>query len=300
MPELPEVEIVKQGLNQLTLNKRILGGEVLLERTLAHPISVADFLRGLEGKAIAQWHRQGKYLLAQLYKWGKKNSKLQEYENEDGWLGVHLRMTGQLLWVNPEESLHKHTRVRLFFGHNSSGDKDSSNYELRFVDQRTFGKMWGVPPGKEISKVITGLQQLGLEPFSPEFSPKYLNKKLYKRHRPIKTALLDQTTIAGLGNIYADEALFLSGIRPTTICKDLTEKQIEQLHLAILKVLQTAINAGGTTFSNFLNVNGVNGNYGGVAWVYSRAGQPCRICNTPLEKIKLAGRSTHFCPQCQK
>ncbi|MCL2931044.1 MAG: DNA-formamidopyrimidine glycosylase [Trichodesmium sp. MAG_R03] len=300
MPELPEVEIVKRGLNQLTLNKKILGGEVLLERTVAHPISVTDFLRGLEGKAIAQWYRQGKYLLAQLYKWGKKKPTLQAKKNQDGWLGVHLRMTGQLLWVNPEESLHKHTRVRLFFEHQSLEGKVSSTHELRFVDQRTFGQIWGVPPAIEISHIITGLKQLGIEPFSPEFCPNYLNKKLYKRNRTIKTALLDQTTIAGLGNIYADEALFLSGIRPTTICKDLTEKQIEQLYLAILKVLQTAIDSGGTTFNNFLNVKGVNGNYGGIAWVYNRAGQSCRICHTSLEKIKLAGRSTHFCPQCQK
>ena len=300
MPELPEVEIVKRGLNQLTLNKRILGGEVLLERTVAYPIYITDFLRGLEGKAIAQWYRQGKYLLAQLYKWGNKNPKTQAKQNQDGWLGVHLRMTGQLLWVNPEDSLHKHTRVRLFFDHQSSKGEGSSTHELRFVDQRTFGQIWRVPPATEISHIITGLKQLGIEPFSPEFCPNYLNKKLYKRNRPIKTALLDQTTIAGLGNIYADEALFLSGIRPITICKDLTENQIEQLHLAILKVLQTAIDAGGTTFSNFLNVKGFNGNYGGVAWVYNRAGQPCRICHTSLEKIKLAGRSTHFCPQCQK
>ena len=117
MPELPEVGIVKQGLNQLTLNKEILGGEVLLERTVVHPVFVGDFLDGLQGKAIAQWHRRGKYLLAQLYKWDKKNPKPQAKENQDGWLGVHLRMTGQLLWVNPEESLQKHTRVRLFFGH---------------------------------------------------------------------------------------------------------------------------------------------------------------------------------------
>ncbi|NES90714.1 MULTISPECIES: DNA-formamidopyrimidine glycosylase [Okeania] len=301
MPELPEVEIVKRGLNQLTLNKKIVGGEVLLERTVAHPISVGDFLGGLQGKAIAGWHRRGKYLLAQLYKWDTKILKLTQLkENQDGWLGVHLRMTGQLLWVKPEESLHKHTRVRIFFGDRSSGSEGHPTHELRFVDQRTFGQMWRVPPATEISHIITGLKKLGPEPFSPEFCPEYLTKKFDKRHRAIKTALLDQTTIAGLGNIYADEALFLSGIRPTTLCKDLTETQIEQLHLAILKVLQNSIDAGGTTFSNFLNVKGVNGNYGGVAWVYNRAGQPCRICDTSLEKIKLAGRSTHFCPQCQE
>ncbi len=309
MPELPEVEIVKQGLNQLTLDQQILGGEVLLERTVAHPIFVADFLTGLQGTAIAKWHRRGKYLLAQLYKWGQERPKLTEaQQNQDGWLGVHLRMTGQLLWIKPEETLHKHTRVRLFFS-NQPAQRNTltkeqlcdrhPTHELRFVDQRTFGQMWIVPPTIEISKIITGLQQIGPEPFSPEFSLDYLSKHLYKRHRAIKTALLDQTTIAGLGNIYADEALFLSGIKPTTLCKDLTQTHIEKLHLAIIKVLQTSIAAGGTTFSNFLNVKGVNGNYGGVAWVYNRSGEPCRICHTSLERIKIAGRSSHFCPQCQ-
>ncbi|MDJ0553744.1 MAG: DNA-formamidopyrimidine glycosylase [Microcoleaceae cyanobacterium MO_207.B10] len=300
MPELPEVEIVKRGLNQLTLDQKILGGEVLLERTVAYPVSMSDFWGGVEEMAIAQWHRRGKYLLGQLYKWETQTPDItQTYQNEYGWLGVHLRMTGQLLWVNSDETLHKHTRVRLFFSSKDALGDRSKTKELRFVDQRTFGQMWWVPPKTEISQIITGLKQLGPEPFSPEFSLEYLTKKLQKRHKPIKTALLDQTNIAGLGNIYADEALFLSGIKPTTLCKDLTETQIEQLHPAIIKVLQTSIEAGGTTFSNFLNVKGVNGNYGGVAWVYNRVGQPCRICDTSIEKIKLAGRSTHFCPQCQ-
>ena len=167
MPELPEVEIIKRGLNQLTLNKQILGGEVLLERTVAHPISVDDFLGGLQGKAIAGWHRRGKYLLAQLYKWHQDASELSLVKpEEDGWLGVHLRMTGQLLWVNQEEELHKHTRVRLFFGHKSTDKEKNFTHELRFVDQRTFGKMWGVEPATEISHVITGLKQLGPEPFT--------------------------------------------------------------------------------------------------------------------------------------
>ena len=300
MPELPEVEIVKRGLNQLTLNQEILGGEVLLKRTVAHPISIVDFGDGLKGKAIAQWHRRGKYLLAQLYKWGEKVPEInQSKQNQAGWLGVHLRMTGQLLWVKPESSLHKHTRVRLFFSNSSTDREQKTSSELRFVDQRTFGQMWVVPPMTEISEVITGLQKLGPEPFSSEFSLEYLTKRLHKRERAIKTALLDQTIIAGLGNIYADEALFLSGIRPTTLCKDLTEDQLEQLHQDILKILQNSIDAGGTTFSNFLNVQGVNGNYGGVAWVYNRGGQPCKICQTSLAKMKLGGRSTHFCPQCQ-
>ncbi|MCV3215495.1 DNA-formamidopyrimidine glycosylase, partial [Plectonema radiosum NIES-515] len=204
--------------------------------------------------------------------------------------GVHLRMTGQLLWVHRDEPLHKHTRVRLFFG---------SEQELRFVDQRTFGKIWWVPPGVAVESIITGLQKLGLDPFSTEFTVEYLASKLQNRRRPIKTALLDQSVVAGLGNIYADEALFLSGIRPETLCIDLKTEQIERLRSHIIQVLETSIAAGGTTFSNFLNIKGVNGNYGGVAWVYNRAGEPCRVCGTAIERIRLGGRSSHFCIQCQ-
>ncbi|MGK7900309.1 MAG: DNA-formamidopyrimidine glycosylase [Hormoscilla sp.] len=281
MPELPEVETVRQGLNQLTLDRVILGGEVLLARAIAHPISVSAFLDGLEGVAIAHWHRRGKYLLAELKK----------ADSPGGWLGVHLRMTGQLLWVERREPLQKHGRVRLFF----AGEK-----ELRFVDQRTFGQLWWVPPGERPETIITGLQKLGPEPWAAEFSVTYMMGKLAKSRRPIKTMLLDQGFVAGIGNIYADEALFLSGIPPLKSCSSLSREQVEGLKRAIVQVLEAALDAGGTTFSNFLNVLGVNGNYGGVAWVYNRAGKPCRVCGTLIQRQKLAGRSTHFCPQCQK
>jgi formamidopyrimidine-DNA glycosylase len=122
---------------------------------------------------------------------------------------------------------------------------------------------------------------------------------LARRQRPIKTALLDQAIIAGLGNIYADEALFLSGIHPTTSCAQLSRENVRSLHHAIQTVLETALQEGGTTFSSFLNIVGVNGNYGRAAWVYGRKGQPCRHCGTPIESMRLGGRSAHFCPQCQ-
>lgn len=282
MPELPEVETVRQGLNQLTLNQEIQGGDVLLLRTIAYPLSVGEFLTGLKNVSITGWHRYGKYLLAELS---------QSDIGEAGWLGVHLRMTGQLLWVNQEEPLQKHTRVRLFF---------QNNRELRFVDQRTFGQMWWVAPSEALLSIITGLKKLGPDPFSADFSVEYLVSKLKNRQRSIKTALLDQELVAGVGNIYADEALFLSGIRPETLCADLTVEQIERLRAAIIQVLQTGIESGGTTFSNFLNVQGINGNYGGVAWVYGRTGQPCRVCSTPIVRLKLAGRSSHFCLICQQ
>lgn len=283
MPELPEVETVRRGLNQMTLSQTIMGGEVLLQRTLAYPFSMAEFYQGVTGSAIAQWHRRGKYLLAELVHPKDTTAK--------GWLGVHLRMTGQLLWVNPEDPLQKHTRVRIFL---------EKNRELRFVDQRTFGQMWWVPPNLEISTIITGLKQLGPEPFSPEFSVEYLKQRLQKSSRPIKTALLDQTVVAGVGNIYADEALFLSGIPPITPCTALNSDQIQKLQSNIIEVLKNSIEQGGTTIRNFLNVEGINGNYGGTAWVYNRKGEPCRRCGIGIERLKLAGRSTHFCPQCQR
>ena len=282
MPELPEVETVRRGLNQVTLSQEITGGDVLLNRTIAYPLSVSEFISGVQSTAIAHWERFGKYLLAELTTSPSQSA---------GYLGVHLRMTGQLLWLDRNEPLHKHTRVRIFF----SGDR-----ELRFVDQRTFGQMWWVPPEVAPESIITGLTRLGIDPFSTQFSAQYLAGKLQNRRRPIKTALLDQVIVAGLGNIYADEALFKSGLHPETLCADLQLAQIERLRTAIIQVLETSIAAGGTTFSNFLNVQGINGNYGGVAWVYNRTGKPCRVCNTPIQRIRLTGRSTHFCPQCQQ
>lgn len=282
MPELPEVETVRRGLNQLTTKKPIRGGEVLLKRSLAYPADLEEFWQGITGFAIACWQRRGKYLLAQLETGAGQAA---------GWLGVHLRMTGQLLWVKQDSPLEKHTRIRLLF---------DDHQELRFVDTRTFGKFWYVSPHTEIQSIITGLQKLGPEPFAEDFSLKYFAEKLSNRRRLIKTLLLDQSIVAGIGNIYADEALFQSGIKPDIVAAKLTTKQIKVLHSSIITVLQTSIDRGGTTFSDFLNLLGVRGNYGDTALVYGRTGEPCRECSTPIEKIKLGGRSSHFCPNCQK
>jgi formamidopyrimidine-DNA glycosylase len=308
VPELPEVETVRRGLNQVTLHQKIQGGDVLLPRIIAHPGTILEFLSGLEGTAIAQWHRRGKYLLAELIRYQAADVECQEQEFKAqnasldptlhtsypipaGYLGVHLRMTGQLLWLKPSVPLQKHARVRLFF---------ANNQELRFVDQRTFGQMWWVPPDQLPESIITGLQQLGPEPFSEEFSLPYLMHQLKHRRRPIKNALLDQAIVAGIGNIYADEALFLSGIHPNTLCIDLSHKKIDHLRTNIIQVLQTSIDAKGTTFSTFRSVAGINGNYGSVAWVYARHGEGCRTCGTVIERIRMAGRSAHFCPRCQR
>ncbi len=283
MPELPEVETVRRGLNQHTLDRSITGSEVLLARTIAHPDTPDEFTAGLHGTQIQCWHRRGKYLYAELV--------TQKTVKPSGWLGVHLRMTGQLLWVKTKSEVHKHTRVRIFLG---------KEWELRFVDQRTFGQMWLIPPHMQPEQVMTGMGKLGPEPFDPAFSVDYFAAKLHKSHRNIKTVLLDQTLVAGLGNIYVDEALFLSQIHPKTLAGDLTLAQLEALRKNAIAVLTTSIEQGGTTFSNYLNVQGTNGNYGGMAMVYNRTNEPCRICQTLIEKIRLGGRGTHYCPECQE
>lgn len=282
MPELPEVETVRRGLNRVTRHRPIVHGEVLLARTVAHPDHPEAFWAGLVNTHFADWQRRGKYLLGQL---------AQDQGAAAGYLGVHLRMTGQLLWVDPAEPVSPHCRVRIFL---------QGNRELRYVDQRTFGRLWWVPPGQDPASVITGLQALGPEPFDHAFSPAYLRDRLARSHRPIKNALLDQALVAGIGNIYADEALFLSGLRPTTLAHCIGLPRLKTLHQAILDVLTTSLESGGTTFSDYRDIYGVNGNYGGVAWVYDREGQPCRRCQTPIQRLKLAGRSAHYCPQCQR
>lgn len=308
MPELPEVETVRRGLNRVTLAQPIQGGSVLLERTIAYPVSIDSFLAGIEHCAIARWHRRGKYLLGQLVT-PEHSASILPTEDPDavthadeiarisseashaGWLGVHLRMTGQLLWLAQAEPIHRHCRVRLFF---------PNHQELRFVDQRTFGQIWWVPPDRSPDEVMgAGYAALGPEPLSAKFTVDCLRTALKRRHRPIKNALLDQSIVAGLGNIYADESLFLSGIRPTTLCDRLTRKQVEALHTKIVTVLESSIGEGGTTFSDFRDIEGINGNYGSMAWVYGRDGEPCRVCGETIQRIKMAGRSTHFCMVCQ-
>lgn len=282
MPELPEVETVRRGLSRVSLNQPIRGGEVLLPRTIEFPLDADAFLAQIAGLQIAAWHRRGKYLLGEL----------RSGEGEAaGWLGVHLRMTGQLLWVDRGEAVQKHCRVRLFL---------AENRELRYVDQRTFGRLWLVPAEVPVEQVMTGLQRLGPEPFSEAFSVAYLAEALKGRQRPIKNALLDQRLVAGVGNIYADEALFLSGIRPKVASLKLGKGRIARLHEAVVSVLKTSIESGGTTFSDFRDVHGTNGNYGGVAWVYGREGEPCRKCGSAIARVQLAGRSAHYCPTCQK
>ena len=278
MPELPEVETVRRGLADRLESFEIAEIEVCRARAIASPGGVDQFVAGLKGATVGAWTRRGKYLMAQLE------------PNRGSW-GVHLRMTGQFQWHAQPAPPCNHTRVRFW---------NQSNEELRFVDVRSFGEMWWVPEGDDLDTVMTGLKRLGPEPFSDAFTGAYLKQRLKGSTRPIKTALLDQSLVAGVGNIYADESLFASGIPPLTASGKLSIEQLVRLRDELINVLNISIGVGGTTFSDFRDLEGVNGNYGGQSWVYRRSGQPCRRCGTPISREKLSGRSTHWCPNCQR
>jgi len=279
VPELPEVETVRLGLVRQLQGFKIARVDVLRASAIANPALPSLFSRGLEGCLVQGWRRRGKYLLASLSR-----------GNEAGHWVVHLRMTGQFLWLEEPCPPCPHTRVRMW---------GQGGQELRFVDVRSFGQMWWIPPGLPVEQLVPGLARLGPEPFSEDFDAEYLAQRLHRSQRAIKTALLDQTLVAGVGNIYADESLFNAGIRPQTVAGQLSLEQLGRLREALVTVLRVSIGAGGTTFSDFRDLSGRNGNYGGMAWVYRRGGQPCRQCGTPINRDKLAGRSSHWCSHCQ-
>ena len=288
MPELPEVETVRRGLANRLDQFVISDLEVCRDRAIASPGGPECFEAGLVNCRVGDWTRRGKYLYAELHRPGL--SKPDSPEENAGYWGVHLRMTGQFQWIENDTPPCKHTRVRFW---NAKGQ------ELRFVDLRSFAEMWWVPPNIAVESIITGLKKLGPEPFSQDFKTQYLQERLKGSTRSIKAALLDQSIVAGTGNIYADESLFAAGIRPETAAGQLNRKQLDKLRECLIEILELSIGAGGTTFSDFRDLEGVNGNYGGQAAVYRRTGQPCPRCGKAIERIKLAGRSTHWCSSCQ-
>lgn len=275
MPELPEVETVRLGLEKFLVGDSFSGVQVLRNDSVGYP-SVKEFAKGLTGRTVVGAKRRGKYLLLEL--------------DSNAWLGVHLRMSGRLIVADKKHREPQFLRVLI---------KLKSGRELRFEDMRVFGRMWYVPPGEDVLKVIPALQELGPEPLEG-LSAGHLVNSFRGKKQAIKTALLDQTIIAGLGNIYADEVLFQTGIHPLSLAGSVTEKDAEKLVVAIAKTLKKAIKHGGTTLRDYANSEGVNGNYQHQSWVYGREDEPCRVCGTEIERIKLAGRSAHYCGNCQK
>ena len=292
MPELPEVETVRKGLEQKLNNFVIKKVEVCRDSTVAFPANKEEFVEGLQNSLLYKWDRRGKYLIAQLKKVQNENLQFSlENSQNNGFLVVHLRMTGYFKFIKNSTQPCKHTRIRLF---------DTRNNELRYIDLRSFGKMWWIKKGLSPNKIIKGLGSLGPEPFSKDFDANYLRKVISKRTKSIKAILLDQTIVAGIGNIYADESLFSAGISPFREARTIKKNELIKLKESIVTVLKKSIGSGGTTFSDFRDLEGENGNFGLQTNVYRRTGKECRKCGNLIERQKITGRSTHWCPKCQK
>jgi formamidopyrimidine-DNA glycosylase len=274
MPELPEVETVCRGL-QLQLPGAIISEvDVLRDASIGYP-SVDEFIEQLQNHRFESVARRGKYILINL--------------DRGAGLACHLRMSGRLLVMDEKKPAGKFLRVRIGL---------KGGRELRFEDMRVFGRLWYVPAGKTFIDVIPTLGELGVEPLD-EMSGAILVNLFANKKQAIKSALLDQRLIAGIGNIYADESLYQSGINPLRPAGSVKKAELDKLATEIQKVLKLAIKNRGSTLRDYTDSEGVNGNYQNKAGVYGRAGQACRTCKNPIERIKIGGRSSHFCLKCQ-
>lgn len=288
MPELPEVEIVRMGLEAQLSNARVCAIQIFTPTVI--PFSESE-LALITGQHFRRFRRRGKYLIIDL---------------DQGHLLIHLRMTGQVLIIPPDtdkllplpftyyqrplqKGIDKHTHGCFAF---------ENGMQMTYRDIRKFGRV------EYLSKTALhdskALNKLGPEPLSSDFTKAALVKSLDKTRRAIKAVLLDQRVIAGLGNIYVDEALFLAGIHPLHPAAELKPKAIQKLFEAIPFVLHKGIDAGGTSLKDYLHPDGTRGTHQEHLFVYGRTGQNCQKCQTPLVKSVVAQRGTHHCPQCQK
>jgi formamidopyrimidine-DNA glycosylase len=316
MPELPEVETIACGVHERLRGDRItevwFGSHAQLFKT-----PPALQAKGLEGRAILAVHRTGKHLVCELgtVEVQQVSDKFHSVKGTgfspyikatipkralapEGitpvsvhgpfvptaqWI-VHLGMTGRLLVTTPDAPLAPHTHARLTL---------ASGRELRFVDPRRFGRLDFLDLTREPVFTAAGADPLTIT--AAEFAQLF-----HARRLPIKAALLNQTLLSGVGNIYADESLFRSGIRPRRRCARLTGAELERLRLALCEVLEHAIRLGGSSVSDYVDADGVRGFFQLEHCVYLRTGLPCRRCNQPIRRIVLAGRGTHYCPKCQR
>jgi len=268
MPELPEVETVANGVHQRVHGQTILSVETS-NKPQTFKSAPSEIAEVLTGARIDRVHRVGKTIAVDLTRDGKPAQFL-----------VHLGMTGRLLISTPETPHPPHTHAILTL----SGGK-----ELRFVDPRRFGRL------SVLHQPYTGSGKEPLTISLEDFIALFRGRKT-----PIKAALLNQSLLHGVGNIYADEALHHAGIRPRRHAGRLTRDELTHLRSALQKILKQAIKLGGSSVSDYVDADGVAGFFQLHHRVYSRTGQPCRTCKTPIERIVIGGRSTHFCPTCQK
>jgi len=289
MPELPEVETIARGLASRVTGDVIesvwLGSKPEPLKSTASEIAAT-----LESKRIGAVHRIGKHIVFDLENGRRASSPVKQKSRQKSskasvppsstaqWI-VHLGMTGRMLVCDPDQALEKHTHAVA---------KLASGRELRFVDPRRFGRL----------SVAHGFEAAGSEPLEVELDA-FIH--LFRgRKTPIKSALLNQKLLRGVGNIYADESLFRAGVRPRRRAASLTRKELTLLYAAVQEVLKEAIALGGSSVSDYVGADGEEGFFQLQHRVYGREGEPCLVCKTPIKRVVIAGRSCHYCPNCQK
>lgn len=269
MPELPEVETSVRALRESLLGEIFTEARVYWSRHIDRPDSQA-FQERIAGLRVESMHRRGKYMIFTL--------------SGGETLIVHLRMTGHLAVVDRDAPLQDHTHTILAL---------ASGKELRFRDPRKFGRVYLVRDPEEV------VGKLGPEPLDPDFTPDVLLRQLQRRSMRLKPLLLDQSFVAGVGNIYADEALYYAGLHPERPADTLNAVEIERLHSAIQKVLKMGIEREGASIDRYRKPDGSRGDMQNAVAVFRRTDEPCYECGTPIRRIVLGGRSTHYCPTCQ-
>ena len=282
MPELPEVETIARGLAKRvsgdTIDSVWIGSKKQPMKSPA--VTIASTL---EGQRIVRVHRAGKHIVLDLEPvggtYGKRNSSRRRAARNAQWI-VHLGMTGRMVITDPAAEIAKHTHLIARLG---------SGRELRFIDPRMFGKL-SVHP--------TGFDPGGVEPL--EVGEEQFIALFRGRKTPIKSALLNQKLLRGVGNIYADEALFRAGIRPRRRAAAITRAQFRKLLQTVQEVLREAIALGGSSINDYVDAEGEEGFFQLQHRVYGREGEPCLVCRSPIKRVVLAGRSSHYCPKCQK
>lgn len=272
MPELPEVETVKEGLKKQVLNKKIKDIVLYYDKLIEYP-SIDEFKSNIIGQTIIDITRRGKWLVFVL---------------NDYYLLSHLRMEGKYLIRNSLDNIEKHEHISIVF---------DDDVILRYKDTRKFGRMHLIK--KEEIDNIGPLKDLGLEPWSDSLDYIYLKDKYKNKSLPIKTVLLDQSIIVGIGNIYADEILFLSKINPLKRSSLLDDVELDSIIKNTRYVLSEAIKAGGTTIRSYTSSEGVHGMFQQSLLVHNRLNN-CDVCGEKIIKIRVGGRGTYYCPSCQK
>ena len=272
MPELPEVETIRQDLLPVLRGRKITSASISENAPrLVQLISADEFERLLPGRSIEDVSRRGKYLILNL-------------DRGMMWV-IHLRMTGRLQHSDPECDPGAYLRAKFAL--------DDGTW-LCFNDLRKFGMMWLVDDWTLVNS------DLGPEPLSDAFELAAFTSLLKRRAAPIKSVLLDQTVLAGIGNIYADEALYAAGIDPRKPAKRVTRPKAAKLHAAIIAVLHDALGDRGSSFRDYVDGKGNEGRHQLKVKVYRRTDEPCYACGTPIRRVVVGGRSTHFCPKCQR